>query len=74
MRKPDTIIIDGHAFSWQRLCEERRRQIELWRHHQQRQLTLFEVKHDCRPAQDKTAAGRYQEPTLFAGALAKECG
>jgi hypothetical protein len=24
MAKPDTLIVDGHAFSWQRLCELRR--------------------------------------------------
>jgi hypothetical protein len=25
MAKPDILIIDGHAFSWQRLCEMRRK-------------------------------------------------
>ena len=29
------------------------------------QLTLFELKDDHRPATQTTAAGRYQEPTLF---------
>jgi hypothetical protein len=27
---------------------------------------LFDLKNDCRPAAERTAAGRYQEPTLFA--------
>jgi len=30
-----------------------------------RQLTLFEMKIDVRPASQKTAAGRLSEPTLF---------
>jgi hypothetical protein len=30
------------------------------------QPALFELKNDCRPAGERTAAGRYQEPTLFA--------
>jgi hypothetical protein len=25
---PDTLIVDGHAFSWQRLCELRQQQLE----------------------------------------------
>ena len=28
MAKPDIVIVDGHAFSWQRLCELRRQQLE----------------------------------------------
>jgi hypothetical protein len=34
MTKPDTIIIDGHAFRWKRLCDLRREQLEAsnWRH------------------------------------------
>jgi hypothetical protein len=28
MAKPDTIIIDGHAFSWQRISELRREQLK----------------------------------------------
>jgi hypothetical protein len=29
------------------------------------QLTLFELKDDCRPEAERTAAGRYLDPTLF---------
>jgi hypothetical protein len=29
------------------------------------QLVLFELKQDTRPAAERTAAGRYREPTLF---------
>jgi hypothetical protein len=65
MSKPDTIMIDGHAFNWQRICDLRRAQLEAWRSEQVRQLTLFELKDDTRPASERTAAGRYQEPSLF---------
>jgi len=67
MAKPDTFIVDGHAFSWQRLLDLRRQQLEAWHAEQFRQLTLFALKDDCRPEVERTAAGRYQEPTLFAG-------
>jgi hypothetical protein len=66
MSKPDTIIIDGHALSWQRLFELRRQQVGAWKAGQCRQLALFELKDDRRPAAEQTAAGRYSEPTLFA--------
>jgi hypothetical protein len=66
MAKPDILVIDGHAFSWQRLVELRRQQLEAWRAEQCRQLALFELKDDCRPEVERTASGRYSEPTLFA--------
>jgi hypothetical protein len=67
MAKPDTIIVDGHAYSWQRLCELRRQQLEAWRLSQPKQPALFPLKADGRPHPERTAAGRYLEPTLFAG-------
>jgi len=66
MTKPDTIIVDGHAFSWQRLCELRRQLLEEWKGAQPSQPALFELKDDSRPVAERTAAGRYREPTLFA--------
>ncbi len=66
MSKPDTLIIDGRAHSWQALCDLRRQQLEAWRAAQPRQLALFELKNDTRPVAERTAAGRYREPTLFA--------
>jgi hypothetical protein len=66
MAKPDILIVDGHAVSWQRICELRRRQLEAWRVDQARQLALFELKDDCRPEAERTAAGRFREPTFFA--------
>jgi hypothetical protein len=29
------------------------------------QPALFELRDDCRPATDRSAAGRYREPSLF---------
>jgi hypothetical protein len=63
--KPDTLIIDGRAYSWQALCELRRQQLEAWRAAQPRQLALFELKNDTRPVADRTAAGRYEQPSLL---------
>jgi hypothetical protein len=65
MSKPDTILIGGHAYSWQEICELRRRQLEAWKAAQPRQLALFELKDDSRPPSERTAAGRYTEPSLF---------
>ena len=66
MAKPDTILIGGHAYSWQEICELRRRQLEARKASQPRQLALFELKDDCRPVAERTASGRYLEPSLFA--------
>jgi hypothetical protein len=69
MARPDTIILDRHAYSWQQLCELRHQQLEAWKAAQPKQPALFELKDDCRPAAERTAAGRYQEPTLFANTV-----
>jgi hypothetical protein len=65
MAKPDTIVIDGRAFSWHQLCELRRQQLEAWKAAQGKQPALFELRDDCRPEAERTAAGRYQEPTFL---------
>jgi hypothetical protein len=65
MKAPDTIVIDGRAYSWRALCERRRQQLETWKAAQPRQPALFELKDDSRPAAERTAAGRYIEPTLL---------
>jgi len=49
MAKPDTLIVDGHAYKWQRLLDLRRQQLEAWQAEQCRQLTLFRLKDDRRP-------------------------
>ena len=56
MAKPDILIVDGHAFSWQRLCDLRRQQLEMWKLHT-----------DYRPRAERTAAGRYRGPSLLDG-------
>ena len=65
MRKPDTIIVDGHAFSWRRLCELRKAQLEAWRAAQAQQPALFDLRDDSRPSCERTASGRYEAPTLL---------
>jgi hypothetical protein len=66
MAKPDTIIVDDRAYSWQCLCELRRQKLEAWRLSQPEQPVLFPLKADRRPQPKRTVAGRYLEPTLFA--------
>jgi hypothetical protein len=63
--KPDFILVEGRAFNWRQLCELRKQQLETWRAAQGRQLALFELMEDCRPAAERSAAGRYEEPTLM---------
>lgn len=65
-RPPDTIIIEGRAYSWRALCEQRRAQLAAWNAARPAQPTLFALKDDARPKAERTAAGRYREPTLLA--------
>jgi hypothetical protein len=67
VKAPDTIVIEGRAYSWRALCEQRRAQLEAWKSaHPPQQPALFEIKHDSRPVPERTAGGRYREPTLLA--------
>lgn len=66
MKSPDTIIIGGHAYSWWQILELRRKQLEAWKAARPDQPALFPLKEDSRPAGERTAAGRYSEPTLLA--------
>ena len=61
----DTLIVDGRAYSWRRLCELRRAQVEAQSRARLRQLALFELHEDCRPASERTAADRYRQPSLL---------
>ena len=61
----DTLIVDGRAYSWRRLCELRRAQLEAQNRARLRQLALFELHEDCRPATERTAADRYLQPSLL---------
>lgn len=63
--RPDTLMLDGRAYSWRALCELRRQQLEAWRISQGTQPALFELRKDVRPAGERTAAGRYLAPGLL---------
>ena len=60
------IEIDGKRYAWRDILLLRREQRGRER---VPQPTLFELKDDARPVSQKTAAGRYAEPTLFDGDL-----
>jgi hypothetical protein len=57
------IEIDGKRYLWRDLLELRREQTKAQaRAHQP---ALFELKDDHRPVTERTAEGRYREPSLF---------
>ena len=64
MAAPRFIEIDGKRFVWrdilQRRSEQRMAAARI------DQPALFELKEDCRSVSERTAAGRYREPSLFA--------
>ena len=66
MKAPDRIVIEGRAYSWKNIIDLRRAQLEEWQALQPKQPALFEMKHDRRPEAERSAAGRFQEPTLLA--------
>jgi hypothetical protein len=57
------VLIDNKRYEWKEILRLRRQQIVAERHMQQ--PTLFELRDDRRPASQQTAAGRYEEPTVF---------
>ena len=65
MKAPDTIMIEGRAYSWRAIFELRRAQIDAWKAAQPQQPVLFTLKDDRRPDPERTATGRYHEPTLL---------
>jgi hypothetical protein len=66
VKSPDVIVLAGRAYSWRALREPRRAQLAAWKAAHPAQLVLFEVKADSKPLPERTAAGRYREPTLLA--------
>jgi hypothetical protein len=64
MAHPKLITIDGKRLLWRDLLSKRREQLAAVA--KSEQPTLFELKEDARPSADRTAAGRYLEPSLFA--------
>lgn len=57
------IDIEGKRYLWRDLVRLRREQKEA--HAKAKQPALFELKDDRRPPAERTAAGRYLEPSLF---------
>ena len=53
----------GKRYLWRDLVKLRREQREAARRAEQ--PPLFELREDSRPATERTAAGRYLEPSLF---------
>ena len=61
---PRTITIDGKRHLWRDILELRREQVRAAA--KAVQPALFPLIEDRRPPAERTAAGRYLEPTLFA--------
>jgi hypothetical protein len=64
MSAPRFIEIDGKRHLWRDLVQRRRAQLATAA--EPEQSVLFELREDRRPASQRTAAGRYREPSLFA--------
>lgn len=62
-RTPRYIEIDGKRHLWRRLLQLRREQKQATA--DAVQPVLFDLHEDRRPPADRTAAGRYLEPSLF---------
>jgi hypothetical protein len=58
-----SIDIDRKRFVWRELLQRCREQLAATA--KVEQPALFELKEDCRPLPERTAAGRYSEPSLF---------
>jgi hypothetical protein len=63
MRAPPFIDIDGKRHLWRDIVKLRQEQREAARRAEQ--APLFELRDDSRPQTERTAAGRYSEPSLF---------
>jgi hypothetical protein len=63
MSNPKFIEIDGKRLLWRDVLQLRREQKQASAN--AIQPSLFELQEDRRPLSDRTAAGRYLEPSLF---------
>jgi hypothetical protein len=63
MTLPKFIDLDGKRYLWRDLMQLRREQRQAQA--RARQPPLFELRDDHRPVTERTAAGRYREPSLF---------
>lgn len=55
------VDIDGKRYTWRDILKARREQKKAER---QQQPVLFELRDDTRPEPERTAAGRFVEPSL----------
>jgi hypothetical protein len=63
MSKAKFIEIDGKRYLWREVLQLRREQRAAFA--KAEQPALFELRLDRRPEQQRSAAGRYREPSLF---------
>jgi hypothetical protein len=63
MRAPKFIDIEGRRYLWRDIVQLRQEQRRAAA--KAEQPPLFELRDDCRPATERTAAGRYLEPSLL---------
>jgi hypothetical protein len=70
MSHPAFIEIDGRRFAWRDLVKRRREQVKAAA--KVVQPALFELRDDTRPACERTASRRCQEPSLFTLLEARE--
>lgn len=63
MPAPRFIEIDGKRYLWRDLLRLRKEQRAAAR--EAAQPPLFALRDDCRPPAERTASGRYREPSLF---------
>ena len=67
MSRAPFIVIDGRLYRWKDMLELRRAQLAAAGAAEASQLALFASLHDDRrPPAERTASGRYLEPSLFA--------
>lgn len=64
MTCPTHILIDGRTYSWRELVERRKAQVKEAAAPEQ-PLLFEDLKEDYRPPTERTAAGRYNNPSLF---------
>ena len=59
---PRFVTINGQRVAWAEIVRLRKEQREKVK---AKQLTLFELRQDARPATERSAVQRYLEPSLF---------
>jgi hypothetical protein len=59
------IAIDGRQYLWKDILELRRSQLAAYATPATQMLLFESLRDDCRPAEARTASGRYLQPALF---------